>query len=65
MSSLLSNVSVQVKAAQGKVAETPLHDIKTRRFRGGTRTEEKDLEGEKVVGTVSGASNYLHGCKDS
>ncbi len=28
MSSLLSNVSVQVKAAQGKVAETPLHDIK-------------------------------------
>ncbi len=28
MSSLLSNVSVQVKSAQGKVAETPLHDIK-------------------------------------
>ncbi len=28
MSSLLSNVCVQVKAAQGKVAETPLHDIK-------------------------------------
>ncbi len=28
MPSLLSNVSVQVKAAQGKVAETPLHDIK-------------------------------------
>ncbi len=28
MSSLLSNVSVQVKAAKGKVAETPLHDIK-------------------------------------
>ncbi len=27
MSSLLSNVSVQVKAAQGEV-ETPLHDIK-------------------------------------
>ncbi len=27
-SSLLSNVSVQVKAAQGKVAETTLHDIK-------------------------------------
>ncbi len=28
ISSLLSNVSVQVKSAQGKVAETPLHDIK-------------------------------------
>ncbi len=28
MSSLLSNICVQVKAAQGKVAETPLHDIK-------------------------------------
>lgn len=28
MSSLLSNVCVQVKAAQGKVAETPLHDLK-------------------------------------
>ncbi len=32
MSSLLSNVCVQVKAAQGKVAETPLHDIKPRDF---------------------------------
>ncbi len=28
MSSLLSNVWVQVKAAMGKFAETPLHDIK-------------------------------------
>ncbi|KAL0152895.1 hypothetical protein M9458_051799, partial [Cirrhinus mrigala] len=28
MSSLLSNVCVQVKATQGKVAETHLHNIK-------------------------------------
>lgn len=61
MSSLLSNVCVQVKAAQEKVAEPPLHNLN----RGGTRSEEKELEGKKVAGTVPGASDHSHGCEGS
>ncbi len=29
------------------------------------RSEEKELESEKVVGTVTGASDYPHGCEGS
>ncbi len=58
MSSLLSNVSVQVKAAQGKVAETPLHDIKPGDFVVVRDLRRKSWKAKRWMGP-------FHGCEGS
>lgn len=60
-SSLLSNICVQVKAAQGKAADTPLHNIKLGNF-----VVIRDLRRKSwVAGSIPSAAHNAHSGESS
>ncbi len=61
MSCLLSNISVQVKAAQGKVAERFLHEVRPGDFVVIRDHRRKSWRSKKVARAFPGASGDAHG----
>ncbi len=61
VSCLLSNISVQVKAAQGKVAERFLHEVRPGDFVVIRDHRRKSWRIEKVARALPGASGDAHG----
>ncbi len=61
MSCLLSNISVQVKAAQGKVAERFLHEVRPGDFVVIRDHRRKSWRSKKVARALPGASGDAHG----